>query len=162
MFPYVSTIMYLVSLGIDMSSISLIGCLLCIVGRPQRPYDLLWPVARRRTFAVEPGAKVTEEFGRHTKAPTAAMSPTSPPTNLGTFEDLRDYARRLLSSFQNSVAPGVPMKLPAEVFSPVRSDLERELEREVEGGLTGCREAVEILTRNPKKGLYVTLDLFRK
>ena len=29
-----------------------------------------------------------------------------------------------------------------------------ELEREkvAEGGLTGCREAVEILTRNPKKG----------
>lgn len=30
--------------------------------------------------------------------------------------------------------------------------IERELEWEDEGGLTGCREAVEILTRNPKKG----------
>jgi len=31
---------------------------------------------------------------------------------------------------------------------------EREREREDEGGLTGCREAVEILTRNPKKGMF--------
>ncbi|TFK71687.1 Rgp1-domain-containing protein [Pluteus cervinus] len=31
---------------------------------------------------------------------------------------------------------------------------EREREREEEGGLTGCREAVEILTRNPKKASY--------
>jgi hypothetical protein len=30
--------------------------------------------------------------------------------------------------------------------------LEREREKEEEGALTGCREAVEILTRNPKKG----------
>lgn len=30
----------------------------------------------------------------------------------------------------------------------------RELEREEEGALTGCREAVEILTRNPKKGKW--------
>ena len=28
---------------------------------------------------------------------------------------------------------------------------ESEREKEDEGGLTGCREAVEILTRNPKK-----------
>lgn len=36
--------------------------------------------------------------------------------------------------------------------APVSSDRERELEGEEEGALTGCREAVEILTRNPKKG----------
>lgn len=117
------------------------------VGRPQRPYDLLWPVAKRRTFAVEPGAKVTEEFGKDAKPPATVTSPTSPSPNFGTFEDLRDYARRLLTSFHNPAMKGVPTKLPA-------SDLERELEREVEGALTGCREAVEILTRNPKKGMY--------
>ncbi len=37
--------------------------------------------------------------------------------------------------------------------------IESEREKEDEGGLTGCREAVEILTRNPKKcelsGRYV-------
>jgi len=31
----------------------------------------------------------------------------------------------------------------------------RKKETEAEGGLTGCREAVEILTRNPKKGEVV-------
>ncbi len=31
---------------------------------------------------------------------------------------------------------------------------ELENEKVAEGGLTGCREAVEILTRNPKKGTY--------
>jgi len=32
--------------------------------------------------------------------------------------------------------------------------VESERERVDEGGLTGCREAVEILTRNPKKGSF--------
>lgn len=85
----------------------------------------------------------------------------------GTFEDLQDYARRLLASFPEPGTSGVRIKLPAESVSPVPQNvdalsrawqdddarrLEREREREEEGGLTGCREAVEILTRNPKKG----------
>ena len=90
-----------------------------------------------------------------------------------TFSDLQDYARRLLSSFPDPTASGVRIKLPAESISPVAQNgnwhgngirgvawnaeeegrrLEREREREEEGALTGCREAVEILTRNPKKG----------
>ncbi len=32
---------------------------------------------------------------------------------------------------------------------------EEEREKETEGGLSGCREAVEILTRNPKKGMPI-------
>ena len=35
--------------------------------------------------------------------------------------------------------------------------VESERERVDEGGLTGCREAVEILTRNPKKGSFRVL-----
>ena len=36
--------------------------------------------------------------------------------------------------------------------SPDRNDLDVDSAREREaGGLTGCREAVELLTRNPKK-----------
>ena len=36
--------------------------------------------------------------------------------------------------------------------SPGRNDLDVDAAREREaGGLTGCREAVEIITRNPKK-----------
>ncbi|KIK99230.1 hypothetical protein PAXRUDRAFT_822998 [Paxillus rubicundulus Ve08.2h10] len=38
-----------------------------------------------------------------------------------------------------------------EAVSPMQGDFEREREGE-SGALTGCREAVEILTRNPKKG----------
>ena len=131
---------------------------LCTVGRPQRPYDLLWPVAKRRTFAIESKATVTEDIGKLTKFPTAMTAKASPQLNFGTFEDLRDYARLLLASFPDPDATGVQTKLPAAAFSPVRSDLERELEREEEGALTGCREAVEILTRNPKKGGRTTTD----
>ena len=87
-----------------------------------------------------------------------------------TFGDLQDYAQRLLMSFPDPSASGVRIKLPAESISPVVQNghwngnavgwnaeeegrrLEREREREEEGALTGCREAVEILTRNPKKG----------
>ena len=54
-------------------------------------------------------------------------------------------------SLPDPEATGVRMKLPAEAFSPLRGDLERE----EEGALTGCREAVEILTRNPQKGAFV-------
>jgi len=35
--------------------------------------------------------------------------------------------------------------------------VESEREKVDEGGLTGCREAVEILTRNPKKGSFRVL-----
>lgn len=54
------------------------------------------------------------------------------------------------------------MKLPVEAVDNVRlGELEeerareRQKEREDEGGLTGCREAVEILTRIPKKGTWL-------
>src|ERR1700691_4728232 len=90
-----------------------------------------------------------------TKPPAAATPKTTPSPNFGTFGDLRDYAQKLLVSFPDPNATGVRMKLPAEAYSPLHSDLERELEREEEGALTGCREAVEILTRNPQKGGYL-------
>jgi hypothetical protein len=44
---------------------------LCTVGRRQLPYDLLWPIAKRRTFAIESKATVTEDIGKLTKFPTA-------------------------------------------------------------------------------------------
>jgi hypothetical protein len=86
----------------------------------------------------------------------------------GTFDDLQDYARRLLESFPETEG-GVKIGLPAghvrQGMEETEQDWEtkwareqkrhrgREWEREDEGGLTGCREAVEILTRNPKKGM---------
>jgi len=86
----------------------------------------------------------------------------------GTFDDLQDYAHRLLASFPEP-GSGVRIKLPPEHVrqsEEIERDWERkrereeerlrerEREREDEGGLTGCREAVEILTRNPKKGMF--------
>lgn len=64
-----------------------------------------------------------------------------------TFEDLQTYARNLLSSFHDHDpnVSGVRIKLPLEAL---------ELEREEVGGLAGCRQAVEILTRNPRKASY--------
>ena len=124
------------------------------VGRPQRPYDLLWPVAKRRDLAFDSGAKVIEK-----SISPPISSTTKLPQKFGTYVDLQEYARRLLASLPG---PGldveVERKLPVEAFSPVRSDLERELEREQEGAMTGCREAVEILTRNPKKGMHCSCD----
>lgn len=66
------------------------------------------------------------------------------------LEDLQDYGQRLLAIFPSPDAADVRIKVPHEVVSP---DSERE--REGDGGvLTGCREAVEILTRNPRKGEF--------
>jgi len=64
-----------------------------------------------------------------------------------------------------------PLALPTDVHKEVAGNgkqkaihppeelrkVESERERVDEGGLTGCREAVEILTRNPKKGLFRVL-----
>jgi hypothetical protein len=73
----------------------------------------------------------------------------------GTYSELQEYARRLLASFPEQGASGVRMNLPIE---PLRSELERE--RQEEGSLTGCREAVELLTRNPRKGGCPGVDSF--
>ena len=68
------------------------------------------------------------------------------------LDDLRDYGQRLLATFPDPDATGVHrIKVPHEAISPVQGDFEREREDD-SGTLTGCREAVEILTRNPKKG----------
>ncbi|KAG6894016.1 hypothetical protein C0992_007835, partial [Termitomyces sp. T32_za158] len=153
-----------------------------VVGRTPRPYDVLWPLSKSATAPPpETQGKVVEEtkkvVNRAGKSPIVPPQPASTPIT-GTFDDLQDYARRLLASFPDPGARGVRIKLPAESVSPVPQSaspcaagffipggvwaeegkrLERELEREMEraeGGLSGCREAVEILTRNPKKASY--------
>lgn len=42
------------------------------VGKVSRPYDLLWPVAKRLKPTVETVAKVVEDMGRLGKAPVIA------------------------------------------------------------------------------------------
>lgn len=129
-----------------------------LVGRPQRPYDLLWPMTKRPHLAFDSGAKVIEQQPEKSISPPIS-SMTKLSQNFRTYVDLQDYARRLLASLPGPGVDGeAERKLPVEAFSPVRSDLERELEKEQEGAMTGCREAVEILTRNPKKGARCSRD----
>ncbi|KAF8060802.1 Rgp1-domain-containing protein [Lyophyllum atratum] len=147
-----------------------------VVGRTPRPYDVLWPISKgAMTPSPESQGKVVEETGKTIKRlgkVPLIPSPLASSAIGGTFDDLQDYARRLLTSFPDPGASGVRIKLPAEAISPVPQSaapngimdatwptedgkrLEREMERAEEGGMSGCREAVEILTRNPKKASY--------
>lgn len=87
----------------------------------------------------------------HSSAPTSKAG--------GTFNDLKNYGHKLLASFPNPEPHASDIQVHAEpVVSPFSERSERDIWREREreedlGVLTGCREAVEILTRNPKKGL---------
>ncbi|KAG2086672.1 Rgp1-domain-containing protein [Suillus cothurnatus] len=147
------------------------------VSKPQRPYDLLLPVRKHD------GGKVTDlgsPNGDAKKALSSSSSKSSPTTSpYGSLDDLRAYGERLLETFPAEGSTGVRIKEPAESVpesvpsssssglasgsgSQAFPDPLRAFEREKEGGegeLTGCREAVEILTRNPKKVSYdVTKD----
>ncbi|TFK38749.1 Rgp1-domain-containing protein [Crucibulum laeve] len=153
------------------------------VGRPSRPYDLLWPVSKTKDRAtVDLQGKVVEDVG---KPKERNMHVTTPQASTWTYDEVKEYAQQLLASLPDPEATGVRIKLPAEsVASSVHENgntngngngngnasnseeaewrraaqearrKEKEREREEEGGLTGCREAVEILTRNPKKASY--------
>ncbi|KAG6817284.1 hypothetical protein H0H87_010626 [Tephrocybe sp. NHM501043] len=150
-----------------------------VVGRTPRPYDVLWPLSKgAKTPSPETQGKVIEETGNF-KMSNKRLGNTPLPrvparAIAGTFDDLQDYARRLLESFPEPGARGVRIKLPVEAISPVpqsaaspypwmMDEESRRLEREIEraeraemgdGGLSGCAEAVEILTRNPRKASY--------
>jgi RAB6A-GEF complex partner protein 2 len=75
-----------------------------------------------------------------------------------TFESVQAYAASLLATVPN--AKGKSRDDTAYADSPSESDtgtrqswrVEKDGECADEGGLTGCREAVELLTRNQKKG----------
>ncbi len=69
---------------------------------------------------------------------------------MGTFDDLQRYSRSLLQSFQYKTSSN-PDSMRHITSSP-EDDVRRGLSSNNDTGLSGCREAVEILTRNPKKG----------
>ncbi|KAI0327316.1 Rgp1-domain-containing protein [Cubamyces sp. BRFM 1775] len=127
------------------------------VSRPLRPYDMLWPVNFLR--GPLPPGKVTEGSKESQRRTGALSTPRPGPPNPGSYEDLQEYGRNLLASFPDPKATGVRIKLPIEAIQSSRSaGLDRELEDELDSP-TGCRQAVEILTRNPKKASYdVTKD----
>lgn len=118
------------------------------MGRPLVPYDLLWPVVYQR--AQLPPGKVTEGAKEQGKR-TSIRAVPAPPAKPGTYEDLQTYARNLLASFPDPKATGVRIKLPIEAVQHGNGDVERELDGDMDSP-AGCRQAVEVLTRNPKKG----------
>lgn len=146
------------------------------VSKPQRPYDLLLPVRKPESGDV---VDLGSAAGDARKDLSSSSKPSPTPTPCGSLDDLRAYGERLLETFPAEGSTGVRIKEPAESVpesipsssssssgfasgSKAASDPLRALEREREEGegeLTGCREAVEILTRNPKKVSYdVTKD----
>ncbi|VDB86551.1 unnamed protein product [Peniophora sp. CBMAI 1063] len=94
------------------------------------PFDLM----RRVENAVN--ARVIEkEANPRIKAPSTAPLPLS---QAGSMSGLRSYAAQLLSPD----------------LSPMRSLADAEPDREAAQGMSGCREAVEIMTRIPRRVTY--------
>ncbi|KAL4244581.1 Reduced growth phenotype protein 1 [Abortiporus biennis] len=130
------------------------------VVRPPSPYDILWPVALKKRRAAAPTAKVIEVKGHpintNSDPTTTVRSPSVADTapQVGTYEDLESYARSLSASvtIKNPTLKlngnGISANLPPLVGIGSHPELLDEEE------VAGCREAVEILTRNPKKLSY--------
>lgn len=71
---------------------------------------------------------------------------------------LKDYGRSLIaSSSKLTQVPGSPGD-ELEEDELIELELDQEREREGGGGLSGCREAVELLTRVSKKGMHWTIS----
>ncbi|KAK7057382.1 Rgp1-domain-containing protein [Favolaschia claudopus] len=121
-----------------------------VVGSSPRPYDLMWPIARRTNIAstaVPPRPTVTET---QTIATTMHSKSQQTGSESGSVDDLARYAALLLSA--TSASPS-----SIEILA-TGGDL-AGVEGESGGGLRGCREAVEVLTRNLKKVSYdITKD----
>jgi hypothetical protein len=76
-----------------------------------------------------------------------------------TLESVRSYAASLLATLPNAKgklrddgAEGSSTRNGNYEASPERCEIAKEGDSVDEGGLTGCREAVELLTRNQRKG----------
>jgi RAB6A-GEF complex partner protein 2 len=135
------------------------------VDRPPQPYDLLWPVARRKEAGSQ--GKVTELdslLPQRPKVPTLNRKSHSTilgllfhlltPATIGetsSLDEVRAYAYRLLRVAPAPRPAGLRVKIPPDLVSSGGSEDDEE-----EAAMPGCMEAVEILTRNPKKG-----DLFK-
>ncbi|EIN13130.1 Rgp1-domain-containing protein [Punctularia strigosozonata HHB-11173 SS5] len=138
------------------------------VNRAPRPYDLLWPVAKRKAGPTAPTV---------TEGALAASSSGSATTSLpGMFLSLEfiivvvvdliagaylkgfgypldDRERESLGAVRE-YARGLGVGVGVGVGVGSAAGLLVERDHEDEGALTGCREAVEILTRNPRKVSY--------
>ncbi|ETW87730.1 hypothetical protein HETIRDRAFT_457174 [Heterobasidion irregulare TC 32-1] len=129
------------------------------VDTPQAPYDLMRFAApageRPQAKVVETRAGASGDAGAGAGAGAGAVDFQSPAAReKGSIADLREYALRLLHS-----TPGAISSLPSLPSSraglPLLGDGDGPSpEREEGATLQGCREAVEVLTRVPKKVSY--------
>lgn len=116
------------------------------VSATPRPYDLLWPVTRQRTTA-EFAPKVVDGPLKDVSGTNKGSAPLPTKVSSRPLDEIREYGRRLLGTLDaGCTSDATPRSVEA-------GDPEREIESE-NGSLTGCREAVEILTRNPRKVSY--------
>lgn len=116
------------------------------VSATPRPYDLLWPVTRQRTTA-EFAPKVVDGPLKDASGTNKGSAPLPTKVSSRPLDEIREYGRQLLGTLDaGCTSDATPRSVGA-------GDLEREIESE-NGSLTGCREAVEILTRNPRKVSY--------
>ncbi|KAJ7281784.1 Rgp1-domain-containing protein [Mycena rebaudengoi] len=132
-----------------------------VVGRPARPYDLMWPVARRiatpvttptsphpPALSADPKPFVQERHGSQLMSTTAHPPETQ---SSGSVAELERYATRLLAASSSPSASDFPWGVGEESLGAGGEGSG--------GGLSGCREAVEVLTRNLKKVSYdITKD----
>ncbi|KAL1741437.1 Rgp1-domain-containing protein [Schizophyllum fasciatum] len=116
------------------------------VGRVPRPYDLMWPVGRR--IARDENGKVREEVDHALRRP----SPKAPGhgEQEGSVNELLEYAEGLSHGVTDSPELGLILGRPARWKSNSEMDTDEEASEKV----SSCREAVEILTRTPKKASY--------
>lgn len=143
------------------------------------PYDLLWPISKR-VEADMPNI-VVEEVGGTRKNSSCGMyaflflrfvnlklikhsvsSPKSPSSTDDRLESLRRYAESLVATLRkprvddskddNTSADETSVGNGEYQASGGRQESWKDREPADDGGLTGCREAVELLTRNQRKG----------
>ncbi|KAJ6497897.1 Rgp1-domain-containing protein [Mycena sanguinolenta] len=125
-----------------------------VVGTSPRPYDLMWPVARRINAPPTPTSPSTPQPSPLPPKPTVteqrtvtAIAPKQAGNKPGSVADLVHYATRLMSA---AAASPSSVEMLAEDGLGVGDE---------GNGLSGCREAVEMLTRNLKKVSYdITKD----
>jgi RAB6A-GEF complex partner protein 2 len=127
-----------------------------IVDTRPRPYDILWPVARRR--APPPSATVVEKASVSKTLRLPRTNGTSSGTSTPFFDvGLADYAAQLLTtvvaarSVDDSEPPSSVRSSSIDTERSTNQTTGPEDDADADGAI-GSREAVEILTRNLKKG----------
>ncbi|KAG9125759.1 hypothetical protein FRC07_006318 [Ceratobasidium sp. 392] len=115
------------------------------VGQVPRPYDLMWPLARRREGAMLVGRVEEGKSGeRDIGIVQISTSSTQPSKGKITRGELEAYAKRLLAaSPANGMTNGMSKLQPHSPGGLADDD--------DEGTDMSCRDAVEVVTRHSKK-----------